>query len=241
MAPLGGAVALEQVHDAAVRVGEHLHLDVARALDQALDQQRAVAERGARLAPRGGERLRQLRGRAHDPHALAAAAGGGLDHQREADGAGRLRRELLVGRVLERGHDRDVGGQRDPARLVLAAEPLDHVGRRADERQAGVRAGAGERGVLGQEAVAGVDGLRAGAAGGVDQRGDREVGLGRGGGADPQRDVGGADVRRLAVGVRVDGDRAQAERAGGADHAQRDLPAVGDEDGVERHHMRKTP
>ena len=45
MPALHRALALEQMHDVAVSVGEDLHFDVARAIDQALDVQRAVAER----------------------------------------------------------------------------------------------------------------------------------------------------------------------------------------------------
>ncbi len=56
------ALALAQMDDGAVRVGEHLHLDVARALDQALEQQGVVAERRGRDAPGGGERLGELVG-----------------------------------------------------------------------------------------------------------------------------------------------------------------------------------
>ena len=44
----------------AVRVGEHLHLDVARALDEPLEQQRVVAERRGGHAAGGRERLGQL-------------------------------------------------------------------------------------------------------------------------------------------------------------------------------------
>ena len=84
VAALQRALALAEVDDGAVRVGEHLHLDVARALDEPLEQQRVVAERGGRDAARGRERLGQLGRRAHDLHALAAAARGGLDQQREA-------------------------------------------------------------------------------------------------------------------------------------------------------------
>ena len=46
VAALQRAVALEQVDDIAVRVAEHLHLDMARALDIFLDQHAVVAERG---------------------------------------------------------------------------------------------------------------------------------------------------------------------------------------------------
>ena len=78
------ALALAEVDDGAVRVGEHLHLDVPRALDEPLQQQRVVAERGGRHAAGRRERLGQLRRRAHDLHPLAAAARGRLDEQREA-------------------------------------------------------------------------------------------------------------------------------------------------------------
>ena len=54
------ALALAEVDDRAVRVGEHLHLDVPRPLDEPLEQQRVVAERGGRHAAGGRERLGQL-------------------------------------------------------------------------------------------------------------------------------------------------------------------------------------
>src|SRR6185503_13358278 len=45
MAPLRGAVALAERDDRAVRVGEDLNLDVARALHKALEHEALVAER----------------------------------------------------------------------------------------------------------------------------------------------------------------------------------------------------
>ena len=56
------AVALEQVHAAAVRVGEHLDLDVARTRDVLLDQHLVVAEARRRFALARGERLGELAG-----------------------------------------------------------------------------------------------------------------------------------------------------------------------------------
>ena len=47
--PLDRALALEEMDDVAVRIGEDLDLDVSRALDPALDVQRAVAECGLPL------------------------------------------------------------------------------------------------------------------------------------------------------------------------------------------------
>ena len=65
MAPLDRALALEEVDDVAVGVGEDLHFDVARPLDEPLDVQRAVAERRGGLAPRGLHRVGDLVARAH--------------------------------------------------------------------------------------------------------------------------------------------------------------------------------
>ena len=79
MAALRRAVALEEVQHGAVGVGEHLHLDVAAVLDVLLHQHGVVAER--RRASRFGRATASayVLGRAHDAHALAAAAGRGLD------------------------------------------------------------------------------------------------------------------------------------------------------------------
>src|SRR5262249_42791618 len=64
VAALDRALALAQVDDCAVRVAEHLDLDVSRALDVALHQQRVVPERAERLAAsrrqRAGESLLAL-------------------------------------------------------------------------------------------------------------------------------------------------------------------------------------
>ena len=79
VAALDRAVALAEVDEVAVRVAEHLDLDVARPLDRLLEVDRAVAERRRRLAARAVERGGEL-GLARDQaHALAAAAGRRLD------------------------------------------------------------------------------------------------------------------------------------------------------------------
>ncbi len=116
------------------------------------------------------------------------------------------------------------------------------AGRRPDKDDAGLLAGPREAGVLGEEPVTGVDRLRAGGPRGSEHPFAVEVGLAGRGRAEPDGDVGGAYVPRPGVGVAVDGDGAHAEPAQGGDHADGDLPAVGDEDGAEHvPHIRKTP
>ncbi len=61
-----------------------------------------------------------------------------------------------------------------------------------------------------------------------------EIALARRRRADRIRRIGGADVQRVTVDIAVDRDRADAQVVAGADDAERDLAAIGDEDGGER-------
>jgi hypothetical protein len=77
-----------------------------------------------------------------------------------------------------------------------------------DEYEAGVRDCARERRPFGQEAVAGVDCVGGGPLSRRDEGRDGQVRLGRGGRPDMDGHVGLPHVRRVAVGVAVDGDAA---------------------------------
>jgi hypothetical protein len=235
---LRGAVALEEVHHVAVPVGQHLHLDVPAVLHVPLQEDRVVTERRLGLPLGSGDRSVELTLLADDPHPLAAPTGSRLDQHREAHLCGRACRDLAV------RHDRDPGRLGDLASPVLAAHLLHHVGRRADEGQAGLDDRPRERCALGEEAVAGVDRVSPGPVSCVEERVDVQVGLGRRRRTDPYGDVGCPDVGGAAVGVGVDGDRADAPGAGGPDDPQRDLPAVRHQQGADRHrlaHILKTP
>ena len=90
VAALDRAVALEQVEAVAVAVGEDLDLDVARPRQVLLDQHVVVGERGLGLALGAGQGVGELRRLLDHAHALAAAAGRGLDQHGEADALGLL-------------------------------------------------------------------------------------------------------------------------------------------------------
>src|SRR5262249_52349296 len=150
--------------DVAVTVGEDLDLDVAWVGEVALEVDRRVGEELlalARGALEGGLELGLLE---RDAKALAATAARGLDGDREADLVGdELARVVDSGERLGRaGHDRDTGGLHQLARAGLGAHRLDRRGGRPDEGDARVLARLREGRVLGEEAVAGVHGLRAG-------------------------------------------------------------------------------
>ena len=78
MAALDRAVALAEVDHVALRVGEHLDLDVAGVLEVALDVDARVGEELLALARGALERLLELVLGQRDPEALAAAAAGRL-------------------------------------------------------------------------------------------------------------------------------------------------------------------
>ena len=62
MAALDRAVALEQMHDVAVTVAEHLHLDMARRGQVPFEQHPVVAEGAGGLAARAIERTLKFGG-----------------------------------------------------------------------------------------------------------------------------------------------------------------------------------
>jgi hypothetical protein len=73
-----------------------------------------------------------------------------------------------------------------------------------------------------------VDRLGAGLLRGLDDLLDVQIALGRGGWTEQEGLVGLADVRGLAVGLRVHGDRLDLHLLERADHANRNLAAVCD-------------
>ncbi len=85
VAALDRAVALAEVDDVAMRVGKHLHLDVPRILEVALDVDRRVREVRLALAPGGFEGALRFLGGTDDLEALASSAGRGLDRERPAE------------------------------------------------------------------------------------------------------------------------------------------------------------
>lgn len=84
----------------------------------------------------------------------------------------------------------------------------------------------GEIGVLGEEAVAGVDGVGAGGFCCGKQLFDVEIGFGAGGAVQGDGFVGEANERGVGIRVGVDGHAGDACVAGTTDDADGDLAAV---------------
>ena len=160
MASLDRAVALPEVHDVSVRVGEDLHLDVAGVVEVALDVHGGVGEVRLPLASRRVERTLDVVLAVRDAEALPAPAGRCLDGDRVADLGGGLEHVRDARRRL--GRSRDDG---HPGRAHafpggdLRAHGLDRLGRRADPHEPGALDHSCELGVLGEESVSRVDRL----------------------------------------------------------------------------------
>lgn len=136
---------------------------------------------------------------------------------------------VLDGIVRPR-NDGDAGVGHDRPSLRLLAQPLHRVAGGTDpgDPLSGLDA-PGERGVLREEAVSGMDRVRTGSFRRLDDRFAVEIGVGGRCGADVVRLVGVLDVARVAVGVAIDRDRLDAELFAGGHHADRDLAPVRDE------------
>src|ERR1700722_8761567 len=127
-----------------------------------LQEDAGIPERRARLALRFFEQRRELRWIAHHAHAAAAAAHGGFHDDRIAD----LLRNFLCfasrfDRIFGARQDRDTRGRCEPSRGRLVAKQFQQRRRGSYKGDPGGLAGAGEGGMLGEEAVTWVDGVDA--------------------------------------------------------------------------------
>src|SRR5690606_37912224 len=173
---LAGTVALAQVQESAMLVADDLDLDMPRIVDAALDQHFAIPEGCSCLGPRRGELGIEALEVVDASHPAASAAASRLDHQRRAVSSRRAH-EVLALAFVRAGETRypQPGGAPLGGRLV--AERLDRRVRRPDEDDFGGLAGGGECRILGQEALARVNGPGARASGRVQDGLDVEVTL----------------------------------------------------------------
>jgi hypothetical protein len=226
-----------------VGVAKHLHFDVARAGDVDLQQHAIIAEGGARLALAGGQGGVEVACAIDPAHALAAAAGYGLDEHREPDALclRSQRRARLVLAEIARGH-RHPGLLHQRFGGVLQAHGADRRRRRADPHQAGCQNRLGEVGVLGQEPVSRVNRSGACRRGGGENFRLIEIAVAGGGRTDADGLVRLTHERQARVAIRVNRDGADTHSPGGADNPPSDLSAVGDQQAFDhRRHIRNTP
>src|SRR5207302_315847 len=200
------AFALVERDQLAMRVTEYLDFHVPGAADIGLEEYRSIAERRGRLAARGVSGGGQILASLDQAHASPAAPGRCLDQQWESNALDRTCRELVSVHLYgwEHWHPSSLG---DPLCFDLGPHAGDGFRRRADEDQIGVAARAGELGVLRQEAVTRVHGIRSHSTSSRNDGVGAQVGLGRGNASDRHRLVGVAHEWEAQVRVGVHRDR----------------------------------
>ncbi len=233
VAALDRTVALGQIHRVAVLVGKHLNLDVARLQHVFFHQHARIAEGGLRLTLGRRQRLTQLRLALDHLHALAAATGRGLEQHRIANLGGFDAEGLqrLIGAVIP-GHQRHPGGVHQSLGRRLAAHGINRAGGRADEDQPGGVDRAGEIGILGEKAVAGVNRLGTGGLCRGDNRLNPQITLARPRATQVDRLIGAAHVQGVAVGIAVYRHGGDTQLARGAHDAAGNFAAVGNQQGI---------
>jgi hypothetical protein len=231
MAALERALALAEVEGSSRAVGQDLHLDVPRPVDETLEDHDVVPERGLRFAPRCRQGRGELGLGANHPHALAPATPRRLEDDRPTDpsGRGQKRVVLLIVTVVARNHGHPCGHHETPCAL-LVSHPAVNRACRPDEHKARAKDGIGEVAVLAQEAVPGKDGVGPGLPGRLEERVDAQVRERRHRRSDGNRLRAHPGVQGPFVGFGIHRDGGNSHHAAGARHAHRDLAAVRDED-----------
>ena len=230
VAALHGAIALGKVDGVAVFVGEHLDFDVARALQVAFHIDHRVAERRACFGFGHFDGLDEVFFFLDHAHTASAAATRCFDNHGITDFVGGFED---FGGIVGQGAVRT--GNARYARFNhrvfggnFVAHQADSFGFGADEDEAGLFDLFGKVGVFGKEAVARVDGIRAGNFCGGDDGGDIEIALCGSGRADTHGFVGKFDVQTVFVGFGMHGDGGDTHFTAGTQDAQRDFASVGD-------------
>ena len=203
---------------------------MARIGDELLDEHAVVAEARFRLRARARKPFGHLALVEGDAHALAAATGGGLDHHRVTDLVGDGDRLLVVPDHAEMaGNGRNLGARRRLLRLDLVAHGGDRFRVGPDEHDAGRRQRLRKGRTLGEKSVARMHRLGPARSAGGNDVVDDQVALRRRRRPDGDGAVGHFHVQRVAVGVRIDGDRLDPQPASGLDDPTRDLAAIGNQ------------
>jgi hypothetical protein len=258
VAPLYRTVPYAQRPGGAVAVGDHLHLDMASAGDQTLQEHHVVAEGPPGFVTRALVGIAQLGLALDHPNSPATAARGCLEHQRVPDDGRLLHRGVEgIDRPPAPRGDRNAHLLGEELRTDLVPEFAHRLGRRADEGDAQPMTQLGEVRVLGDEPPP--DPHRVGL-----RRQERDLEQvvvqvrPACSGAQRIRDVGFADEHGGRLGVRVQRDRSDGRGIGvlgiqiphGVDQPHCGLPAVHDRDPAEvgtfrscvaRHHPLSLP
>ena len=230
VAALQRAVAFEQMDDVAVGVAEHLHLDMAWALDIFFDQHMRVAKRRGSLALARGERVGEV-GRVLDlAHPLAPAARDRLDEDGIAD-LFRLTRQQ-IGRLIRTHIARR---HRHPCRRhqrfgrILQPHRGDAGRRWPNPDQPRIDHGLRELGIFGEKPITRMDRLSPRSERSSNDLLTHQITLARRRRPDMHRLIGLAHMQRLRVSIRINRNSANAHRTRSPNNPASNFAPIGDQ------------
>jgi hypothetical protein len=213
------------MHHVAELIAQDLDLDVTRVFDQLLHIDSAIAESAQCFARSAVETRGKIFRTVDAPHALAAAARDSLQHDwisgRLSEGA--RSRAALFGS----GHNRRTAVSRNAPRRGLRSHRSNRRSGWSNEDKTRVSAGLRELRILAEKTVARMDGIHTMPSRGVQNAFNIEVAFARRRRPQMRGFIGFADMKRGAVGVGINGDRADTHLAKRANNTQRDLAAIG--------------
>ena len=229
-------VALAQMTDTAVLIGQDLNLDMLGLDKVFLNKDIVVSKRLLGLAAYEVKGRRNVFRLFAQTHASSAAAGSRLQNHRKSEFLSLLERLF---RALQRDigarNDRNAARHRDLLGLQLVAHLGKHLGGRPDKDNAGILARLGKLGVFREETVAGMDRFNLPAFGQRNDLINGKVGAQRA--SSLSNEIGlvrlGAE-KSHGIFFGVNGKCADAQVVAGAENADRDLTAVC------RHHLAKS-
>src|SRR5262249_29102807 len=153
---------------AAMGIGEDLDFDVARLFEIFFKKDAGIAESVEGFGGSVSEARGEFGVGVDQAHAFTAAAGNCFEEDRVAHTASEFLCGLrVVDGIVGAGDGGNFGAAGELAAGGFCAKGFHSFGRRADKRDVGVGAGAGERCIFGKKAVARVDGVASGPAGDV--------------------------------------------------------------------------
>jgi hypothetical protein len=234
MATLDAALALTEMHDVAMRIRQHLDLDMPRFNDQLFQIHGVIAKRTSGFASRCSNCSGEFALLIHRAHPFATTASAGLHHHRIAQ-LSRCGQELVITGIhaLEPRHHWRTRLPRSFPRFDLQPHRANRSRWWADPRQASSGDSLGKPSVFSEESIARMHRIAAQ----LPRHGDDlllvEVALGRRRRTQQARLVRQANMERPGIRLAVDRDRLATELAAPPDYAASNLAAVGDEYAVE--------
>src|SRR5690606_4225237 len=228
---LHGAVAVAQVNDVAVHVGQYLNFHVPRWFQKFFQVHGRVAKGVLGFGLGDLDGLEQGCLRMHHLHATATAAGGRLDHHRVTDLACQFQVTLVVigQRTIGARNCRYAGLFHRFDGRDLVAHQANGFCPRADKAETAFLDLLSEIGVFRQKAVARVNAHRVGDFRSADDGGNVQVALSRAVRADADGFIRQANVHEVTVYLRVNGHCLDTQLFAGTEYPQGDFTAVCDQ------------